>query len=39
MTNGERRTDRLVAVEEDNAEEVEDYLPLVLIYAFTDKTG
>jgi hypothetical protein len=39
MTNGERRTGRLVAVEEDKSEEVEDYVPLVLIYAFTDKTG
>jgi len=39
MTNGERRTGRLVAVEEDKSEEVEDYIPLVLIYAFTDKTG
>jgi len=39
MTNGERRTGRLVAVEEDKAEAVEDYTPLVLVYAFTDKTG
>jgi hypothetical protein len=39
MTNGERRTGRLVAVEEDTSEAVEDYTPLVLIYAFTDKTG
>ncbi len=39
MTNGERFTGRLVAVEEDKSEEVEDYTPLVLIYAFTDKMG
>jgi hypothetical protein len=39
LTNGERRTGRLVAVEEDKTGETEDYTPLVLIYAFTDKTG
>jgi hypothetical protein len=39
MTNGERRIGRLVAVEEDKGEREEDYTPLVLIYAFTDKTG
>lgn len=39
MTNGEQRTGRLVAVEEDKTGETEDYIPLVLIYAFTDKTG
>ena len=39
MTNGERRIGRLVAVEEDKSEAEEDYIPLILIYAFTDKTG
>ena len=39
MTHGERRIGRLVAVEEDKSEEVEDYIPLVLIYVFTDQTG
>jgi hypothetical protein len=39
MKNGERRIGRLVAAEEDKGEEVEDYIPLVLVYAFTDKTG
>lgn len=39
MTNGERRIGRLVAVEEDKSEAVEDYTPLVLIYAFTDNAG
>ena len=39
VTNGERFTGRLVAVEEDKTEVVEDYTPLVLVYAFTDKTG
>jgi hypothetical protein len=39
MKNGERRIGWLVAVEEDTSEQAEDYIPLVLIYAFTDKTG
>ena len=39
MTTGERRIGRLVGVEEDKSEAVEDYTPLVLIYAFTDQTG
>ncbi len=39
MTNGERRAGRLIAVEEDKTEAVEDYTPLVLIYAFTDRMG
>ena len=39
MTNGERRIGRLVAVEEDKSEAGEDYIPLVLIYAFTDNSG
>jgi len=39
MKNGERRIGRLVAVEEDKSEAEEDYIPLILIYAFTDKTG
>jgi hypothetical protein len=39
ITNGERRIGRLVAVEEDTSEQAEDYIPLVLVYAFTDKSG
>jgi hypothetical protein len=39
MKSGERRTGRLVAVEEDKAGRTEDYTPLVLIYSFIDKTG
>jgi hypothetical protein len=39
IKNGERRIGRLVALEDDKAGEVEDYMPRVLVYAFTDKTG
>ncbi len=38
-TSGERRTGRLVALEEDKAEAADGDSPLVLVYAFTDKTG
>jgi hypothetical protein len=39
MTKGERRIGRLVSLEEDTSEGTEDYVPLVLVYAFTDNAG